>query len=629
MAGCVDISVLDNGQDWALLNGRVCGYFCLGQWTRLSFVKWPGVWIFLSWSMDKIELCKMAGCSDQAGDEPGSGKSERGNGGLIVVIGRGGGGTVVTSSGIGCGNQLDRAGDGLVCGTSDGGNEGPIIVGGISGCGPVMPRSVSDVRSKDEGNTGNGLCGSNAISAGCGRCSDQEMEGCGTTEKSNGGVWGNKEDDLTKGWREWKEREERRRKELECRLKKAEGFNSSWALMRECHKTIRKEAPSWLEGKRRREEDREISLEKSEREGRLEKGKSLKALAMMNEAEKLKLEEKKRKEKSGGKSAAWKFWRGKEEIDFLSQPRNIPADILTDRYPQDNYDTNTYSSRILLPSKFKICTDESGPEEVSLKVVVPGPEVVIDKERNLTQEDHLQKKHETGSTTTGNSSQEINLDSDDQPICQEMQLTGNISTGNQAQEENLKKIKSKLRKFAFISQEMGTKRKIELTGNSNKENVTGRNTPTPVANRKLHRRIDSPFTTPKGRLCTPENLSTGKLRRKGGIEKKKEIQNENVKKMKVTLIVDYFETLKGEEKAKKTKNDEQLRPKKLDLTSTVTGNVIGRRNEIVKTKENDNQPGRSLEVTAKLQHPIAGQRRTLRNEAGRAAHAGIADQNEA
>ena len=55
--------------------------------------------------------------------------------------------------------------------------------------------------------------------------------------------------------------------------------------------------------------------------------------------------------------------------------------------------------------------------------------------------------------------------------------------------------------------------------------------------------------------------------------------------MKVTLIVDYFETLNGELKAKKTENTEQLKLRKLDLTSTETGNVISQRKAIVKQRK--------------------------------------------
>ena len=194
---------------------------------------------------------------------------------------------------------------------------------------------------------------------------------------------------------------------------------------------------------------------------------------------------------------------------------------------------------------------------------------------------------------------------------------------------NIEKIKTKLKKFEFIPQE-GPNRKIEVTGNISQENVTGRKTLTPIANKKLHRKIESPFTTPKRRLNAPENLSTGKrCRKEGGIEMKKENLKENLKKMKVTHIVDYFETLNGELKAKKTKQDEQPKPRKLDLTLSVTGNVIGQQKAIVKTEENVSQPGRSLQNNAKLQHPIAWQRGNLRNEAGRAAHDGRADHNKA
>ena len=87
--------------------------------------------------------------------------------------------------------------------------------------------------------------------------------------------------------------------------------------------------------------------------------------------------------------------------------------------------------------------------------------------------------------------------------------------------------------------------------------------------------------------------------------------------MKVTLIVDYFETFQGDLKTKKTKNVEQLKSEKLYHTTNVTGNVIGQRKEIVKTKENLSQPGRSIENDAKLHHPIARQRGDLRNAAGR------------
>ena len=228
----------------------------------------------------------------------------------------------------------------------------------------------------------------------------------------------------------------------------------------------------------------------------------------------VKLEEKKRKEKSGGKGAAWKFWRGKLEEDLPTQPQNIPADDYppTDRYSHHKYNTDTYSSRShistsLVPSKFNVRTDGSLPKEGTPKVVVPCPTVIDSgdlihnkiakdivkrklskfefKARNLSQENLLQEKQVTGSTTTGN------------------------SAGNLSQEESKQE------------SEKGTNRKIEVTGNGSQENMTGRKIPTPVANRKLHRIFESPFTSPKRRLQTPGNLSTGKRRRKGGIEKKK------------------------------------------------------------------------------------------------------------
>ena len=160
--------------------------------------------------------------------------------------------------------------------------------------------------------------------------------------------------------------------------------------------------------------------------------------------------------------------------------------------------------------------------------------------------------------------------------------------------------------------------------------MTGRKNSTPLTNRKLQRRTESPFTTPKRRLSTPENVSAGKLGRKGGVNKnkKKEIPMENVKKKKVTLIIDYFETLKGETKTKKTQNVEQLGPRNLDFTSLVTGNVIGQRKGNTETTVNLGQPGRSLENDAKIHHPIARRREDLRNVAVRAC-GGRADQNKA